>query len=145
MTTTFSISVDISTSDSSIPLGLEIWVDDFLVSNFEQVKESIQINQDFSDEDAEHELRFVLKNKLSKHTEIDENGNILKDAVITINHLKFDEIDLEQIMYDNAVYVHDFNGSEQQIQDKFFGSLGCNGTVSLKFTTPVYLWLLENM
>jgi hypothetical protein len=23
--------------------------------------------------------------------------------------------------------------------------MGCNGTVSLKFTAPAYLWLLENM
>jgi hypothetical protein len=23
--------------------------------------------------------------------------------------------------------------------------MGCNGTVSLKFTTPIYMWLLETM
>ena len=27
----------------------------------------------------------------------------------------------------------------------FFGNMGCNGYVSLKFATPIYLWLLEHM
>jgi hypothetical protein len=47
---------------------------------------------------------------------------------------------------EQAEYHHDCNGTAQQvILDKFYREMGCNGTVSLKFTTPVYLWLLENM
>jgi len=44
-----------------------------------------------------------------------------------------------------AQYQHDFNGTGNPTIDKFYGEMGCNGTVSLKFTTPIYLWLLENM
>lgn len=145
MNPVFSISVDISTSDPTIPLGLEVWLDDLLVSNFEHVKESISINHDFSDQDAEHELRFILKNKTNEHTQVDKDGKILRDAVLNISNLKFDEIELNQIFYKNAVYIHNFNGNGPETKDSFHGSLGCNGTVTLKFTTPVYLWLLENM
>ena len=59
--------------------------------------------------------------------------------------LAFDEIELKQIFIDHAVYTHNFNGTQTEIQDKFYGEMGCNGTVSFKFTTPVYLWLLENL
>jgi hypothetical protein len=38
-----------------------------------------------------------------------------------------------------------FNGTSEVTEDKFYSELGCNGTVSLKFTTPMYLWLLEHM
>jgi hypothetical protein len=46
---------------------------------------------------------------------------------------------------EQAVYTHDFNGTQQEIQDEFYSEMGCNGTVSLKFSTPIYLWLLEHM
>ena len=46
---------------------------------------------------------------------------------------------------EQAVYTHDFNGTSKATENKFYGELGCNGTVSLKFSTPMYLWLLEHM
>ena len=86
-----------------------------------------------------------MKNKTTDHTQIDEHGTIIQDAVIKINNLCFDEIELGQVFIDHAEYVHDFNGTKNIITDKFYGEMGCNGTVSLKFTTPIYIWLLENM
>jgi hypothetical protein len=86
-----------------------------------------------------------MKHKTSDHTELDDAGNIIRDAMLSISDIKFDEIALGQVLLNKAVYTHDFNGSQPPVDDKFFGDLGCNGTVSLKFTTPAYLWLLENM
>ena len=43
------------------------------------------------------------------------------------------------------IYRHDYNGTTDPFDDEFYGEMGCNGTVSLKFTTPIYLWLLENL
>ena len=140
-----NINCKISNSDSTVPLGLEIWIDDLLIFNFDHVEDPVDVNYDLDDSEGEHELRFVLKNKTAEHTRLDEDGNIVKDTVLTISDLKFDDIELAQLFYDHAVYTHNFNGSGEPIQDKFYGSLGCNGTVSMKFTTPVYLWLLENL
>ena len=47
--------------------------------------------------------------------------------------------------YSRERFQHDFNGTQPEIKDTFFGEMGCNGTVSLRFTTPIYLWLLEHM
>ena len=139
------ISCVINTTDPTVPLGIEIWLDDQQIFNLDWIKESHKISHDISDLAADHELRFVMKNKNSEHTIVDDGGNIVKDARLIISDLSFDEIALGHIVTEKAVYAHDFNGNGEAVHDKFFGEIGCNGAVSLKFTTPVYLWLLENM
>lgn len=139
------ITCNLSTSDGSIPLGLEIWLDDQEIFNQEWIKDSVTFCHELPDTDAEHELRFVMKNKTAEHTIVDDQGNLVKDAVLTVSDLAFDEILLGEICTKLAIYSHNFNGTKPSIQDQFFGTMGCNGVVTLKFTTPVYLWLLENM
>jgi len=139
------ISCVIGTTDCKSALGLEIWVDDQKIFDQDWVTESQTISYELPDLDAEHELRFVMKNKTVDHTKVDDSGAIVKDACLTISDLTFDEIALGHMVTEKAEYTHDFNGSANQTQDKFFGEMGCNGVVSLKFTTPMHLWLLENM
>ena len=140
-----SISCQIGTTDASAALGLEVWVDDqrFFDTNHVQTTEKITI--ELAEDEADHELRFVMKNKTSSHTQVNESGDIVADAVLTISALSFDEIPLGHMLVEQAVYTHDFNGSGPSTQDKFYGEMGCNGTVSLKFSSPIYLWLLEHM
>lgn len=146
MNDTFSITADVETNSSDNPLGLEVWLDNKLVQNFDSVTGQSVVSVKVEDaDDVEHELKFVLKNKTQQHTIVDDSGNIVKDCVIEIKNIKFDEIELGHLFVEQAVYTHDFNGSGSTIQDKFYGTMGCNGSVSLKFTTPMYLWLLENM
>ena len=83
--------------------------------------------------------------KTPAHTVVDEQGNIVSDAMINISKISVDDIDITQVVHELSVYQHDFNGSQPVIEDKFYGDMGCNGTVRLNFTTPIYLWLLENM
>jgi hypothetical protein len=54
-------------------------------------------------------------------------------------------LDVNQLFLDKCVYTHNFNGTRPEITDTFFGIAGCNGTISFSFSTPIYLWLLENM
>ena len=144
MNNTVKISCTIGTNDSTAELGLEIWLDDQQLFNTNNVTDQTSEWQIIEDE-ADHELRFILKNKTTDHTQIDEHGKIIQDAQITIQNLCFDEIALGQVFVDHAEYTHDFNGTKDSVTEKFYGEMGCNGTVSLKFTTPIYLWLLENM
>ena len=98
-----------------------------------------------SDDDGQHQLQFQLSGKTSDHTEIGPDGNILQDTVITVSDIAFDEIQLGHMVSELSSYQHDLNGTGPTVQDQFFGVMGCNGTMSLPFTTPIYLWLLENM
>ena len=144
MNNTVEISCGIDTNNPAAKLGLEIWLDDQQLFNTNHVMDQ-QLKWQVIDDEADHELRFVMKNKTIDHTQLDEHGKITQDSRITIQNLCFDEIALGQVFTDHAEYTHDFNGTKDIVTEKFYGEMGCNGTVSLKFTTPIYLWLLENM
>lgn len=145
MTNTVTISYILDTTNPMAELGFEAWVDDTKFVDIEHVTEKQQISIQIPDTAADHELRFVLKNKTDKHTRVDENNDIISDSTLTITNLLFDEIKLGHMLTSLAVYRHNFNGHGNPTEDKFYSSLGCNGTVSLKFATPLYLWLLEHM
>jgi hypothetical protein len=143
--TTAVISFAISPSDPACPLGVEVWIDQQQIFNTEHLADTVNVSHDIVEDDSEHELRVVLKNKKTDHTTVDADGNITQDAVINVGLFEFEEIDVNQVVQDLAVYTHDFNGSGNTTRSKFFGSMGCNGTLSLKFSTPIYIWMLENM
>ena len=143
--TTAKISFDISPSDPVCPLGVEVWVDQQQIFNTEHLADAVNVSHDIDEDDANHELRVVLKHKLPEHTKIDADHNITRDAVINVGAFEFEEIDVGQVVVDHAVYLHNFNSTGPDQQHRFFGSMGCNGTMSLKFSTPIYLWLLSVM
>ena len=144
MSDTVKITCTVSTSNLLAKIGLEVWLDDQQLFNTNHVSDQ-QLEWPISEDEADHELRFIMKNKTTDHTQVDEHGKIIQDSRITIQNLCFDEIALGQLFVDHAEYTHDFNGTKDSVTDKFYGEIGCNGTVSLKFTTPIYIWLLENM
>ena len=145
MTNTITITFELNTSNDQSELGFEAWVNDEKFVDIAHVQGPQLIKIDMSDTDGDHELRLILKNKKAEHTKIDDNGAIVSDATLTISGLAFDEIKLGHMVTELATYTHDFNGTKELVQDQFYGEMGCNGVVGLRFTTPVYLWLLEHM
>jgi hypothetical protein len=126
-------------------LGLEFWLDDEKFFDNTVKKGDTSVNYEFIEDEADHSLKVVLKNKITDHTTVDESGTIVSDALISIKDIEFNEINIDQLFYENAVYTHDYNGSGKVVEEKFYGDLGCNGEVILDFYTPFYIWLLENM
>jgi hypothetical protein len=145
MTNTIAISCTVDTTNPMATLGFELWVDKKMVFDTDHVKNKQQVLVEISDDEGEHELRFVMKNKTPNHTQIDEAGGIVSDARLIVTELAFDQIQLGYMVAEQAIYTHDFNGTEPMTQTKFYSEMGCNGTVSLKFATPIYIWLLEHM
>ena len=148
MENSIELKFDVDTNDPDAKLGLEVWEDDKKFLDLEHVTQAQTITHCIVDEDTDsnnHVLKFVLKNKVDAHTVLDESGNIVKTAMISIKDIKFDNIDVTQLFFDISEYSHNFNGHGETVTEKFYGNMGCNGTVAVKFTTPVYLWLLENM
>ena len=145
MSDTSKISFDIATSDNTAAIGIAVWVDDTCLYQTDHLMEPKHIDHAVSDDDGEHELRIVISGKIPAHTKVDGTGNIIKDVIVNISTITIDEIDIFQLFTEKCVYTHDFNGTQSEIQDTFYGAAGCNGTISLKFSTPIYLWLLESM
>ena len=143
MTTQFSCCI--SNTNIAAALGIEIWIDNQQIFNQDVVVDPININYTLNDADGEHSLRFVMKNKQPEHTVIDSQGQIVSDARLQIKQIEFDGMNMDQIFMDHATYCHDFNGTQPECVEQFFGEIGCNGVVTLKYTAPIYLWLLEYM
>lgn len=94
-------------------------------------------------EETQHELIMEMSGKTQEHTRIDEQGNIVSDLLVTIKDITLDSIPLDQNMSEICSYQHDFNGNGPVTTEKFYGTIGCNGVITMPFYTPVYLWLLE--
>lgn len=130
---------------NSVDLHLEIKLDNSTIFSG-PVDQEITVVHDIDDgTEIDRCLTFVMSGKRSDHTVIDQDNNIVSDSMLYIEDLQFDGIDITTIFYNLATYHHNFNGNGVDIVDKFFGAMGCNGTVELKFSTPIYLWFLEHM
>ena len=140
------LAFDIIPSNIEKPIGVEVWFNDHMVVDYTQVVETKHVSCNF-DDDAEqlHCVKIIVKNKTAEHTVIDTAGKILQDSLLEIKNFNLEEIDIDKIVREKAVYTHDFNSSGNQVSESFYGIAGCNGSIELKFTTPAYLWLLENM
>jgi hypothetical protein len=138
------LSLEVSTPGGNI--GIQIRLDTQVIFDSHHALNKQVIEYKFADSvDTSHVLEIEMMGKLPADTEIDQQGNILSDKSITIENLALDEILLGHLLTEVATYTHNFNGSQDTIQDQFFGSMGCNGILKLEFTSPVYLWMLENM
>lgn len=140
-------SFELNTTDPVAELGFEVWINEQCVFDTEHVAESLTITGDLPNDDVEkeHTLKLVLKNKQTHHTTVNEHGEIVKDAVLKISNISFDDIELGHDILNLAQYRHNFNGYGNAVVEQFCNEMGCNGSVELKFSTPIYLWLLENM
>jgi hypothetical protein len=146
MSNLVKLTAEIATTNPAIPLGLEVWLDNQLLEDINPVTGILNVSYDIDDDvDQPRVLRFKLKNKLPEHTKIDELGNIIEDALIKINNIKIDDIDLGYVFNKSSVYTHNFNGTGPDTSEQFCNVMGCNGEVTFNFSTPFYLWLLEHM
>lgn len=135
----------ITSTDTSQPVGFEIWIDNDRVLDLAHVDHATDFAHTMPDVDGDHVLKFVLKNKLPEHTKIDGENNIVADVCVNIEYVKFDDIDVTPIIMSNAEYEHDYNGTQSTTKQRFYGTMGCNGTVSVPFSTPIYLWVIEKI
>jgi hypothetical protein len=140
-----AIKCQLSNSNPAVKLGVKIKLDGQVVYETDHVKEVVEVEHKFNDNDGNHEFAIEMFGKLSEHTKIDNNGNIIEDAVITVKNISIDDLDISQIVQELGKYHHDYNGTKSPTVEKFYNTMGCNGTVKLEFTTPIYIWLLESI
>ena len=136
---------DINTTTPTPPLGAKVSLDGAVLYNNSHVTGSYHFSHEISDDDGDHELSIEMYGKLPQHTKISESGEIVEDSLLLINNIKIDGIDIDQLADQWFEYHHDFNGTQNPTVGKFFKVMGCNGQATLKFKTPIYLWLLEIM
>jgi hypothetical protein len=100
------------------------------------------------------ELLIMRSGKNRNLTVVNATGDILKDQMLHIKGIEIDEIDIGALVYE-GVYTPHYpepwatqqreSGVELQESFKNVTAMGHNGTWKFKFTSPFYMWLLENL
>ena len=142
---TFDISFDLTSSDYDCGLGFEVFYNNKQILNIDHCRSSTMLAFTLDAEEGDQELKFIMKNKTMDHTTVDENGQIVKDAYLNISNFTINSVELGHTFLEQCKYHHDFNGSQDPVVDKFYGDMGCNGTLIFSFQSPIYLWLVMNM
>lgn len=94
--------------------------------------------------EGEHELQIQLLNKEdSDCVQNADKTEIVKDMMLHINKIRIDNIDLEHIKHTCSTFVPADTEQHETLTECV--DLGWNGTYILKFSSPFYIWLLENM
>ena len=144
--TTAQISLKSQGSHDTPEIRLVFWFDGVRVDDRPLTLETQEFRHEFADhDDQKHCLEIELQGKLPKHTMLNAQGVIVSDIMAQIHSVALDDIELGQVFWEQAVYHHDHNGTTDPVQDRFFGNMGCNGRVTLRFHSPVYLWLLKTL
>jgi hypothetical protein len=104
-------------------------------------------------EGEKYNLQIVRSNK-DKLQCVVENGKILKDQLLNIKRIEIDEIDIGALLYE-GVYTPEYPepwatqqrtaGVNLETSFKNVTRMGHEGTWSLAFESPFYMWLLENL
>jgi hypothetical protein len=100
-------------------------------------------------DEGEHVLGVRLLNKeMSDTVQNEDKSAIVKDLLLNIVSIEIDEVELGKCKWDNSVFVldapADYNGQTITELPRCV-NLGFNGEYQFKFSTPYYVWLLENM
>ena len=105
--------------------------------------------------ELEKNYELVIKREgKDKYQTIVDNGEIIKDQLLHISSIEIDEIDIGGLVYE-GVYTPDYpepwatqqkqSGNELRESFKNVKAMGHNGEWKLKFSSPFYMWLLENL
>lgn len=143
---TAKLSFSVRSSQADTDIRLLVTVDGYPIYDGNPGLDAENIVHQFDDStEQQHVLCFELQGKTAAHTQLSDTGEIIRDTVIMVDELAFDDISLGHRFTEIANYYHDTNGTTKLLSNQFYGVMGCNGRVEMRFSTPIYLWLLENM
>ena len=105
-------------------------------------------------EESEYNLIIERSGKGKNQTVINEKGDILKDQLLHIKSIEIDEIDIGALVYEGE-YTPEYpepwatqqRESGYDLKDSFKNvtQMGFNGEWKFTFSSPFYMWLLENL
>jgi hypothetical protein len=106
------------------------------------------------DEDKKVDLIINRSNKGVNQTVVNEKGDILKDQLLHIKRIEIDEIDLGSLVFTGLYtpkypepWATQMAESGKELRESFTNvtQMGHDGEWKFTFTTPFYMWLLENL
>jgi hypothetical protein len=106
------------------------------------------------DEGSEYNLIINRSGKTTDQTVVNEKNDIVKDQLLHIKNIEIDEIDIGALVYE-GIYTPEYPepwatqqkeaGNDLKPSFKNTTAMGFNGQWIFKFSSPFYMWLLENL
>lgn len=95
------------------------------------------------EEESKNKLQIRLENKEDSDTvENADKTDIIKDMLLNVDSIEIDNIPLDSLLWSASKFIPDDADRPTLTQCV---NLGWNGTYVIEFTSPFYLWLLENI
>ena len=123
------------------------------IKGTEDKPDVIEFEQDF-EEGKEYNLIINRSGKGKNQTVLNEKGDILKDQLLHIKNIEIDEIAIGSLVYE-GIFTPQYPepwatqqreaGVELRHSFNNVTSMGHDGEWRFKFTSPFYMWLLENL
>ena len=107
------------------------------------IAEPIELSWSGELKDTEQIIVIEMYNKRDGDTVLDENENIIKDVLLNIDNISFDGVDLNELVQMGSIYYPKSEYAPEVVKQCI--NLGWNGRWELRFSSPTYLWLLENL
>jgi hypothetical protein len=101
-----------------------------------------------------YELRFKRLNKDDSQTIVNDKGDILHDQLLHIKSIEIDEIDIGNLVFEGTYtpeypkpwYEQEIKAGRTPVESyKNVTAMGHNGDWKWTFSSPFYMWLLENL
>jgi hypothetical protein len=150
-----------------LELYAEMWdkppVAEILINNNSIIKKQITGIEEKPDliefeyeleENKDYDLIIKRSGKDKNQTVINDKGDILKDQLLNIKSIEIDEIDIASLVYEGE-YTPEYpepwatqqreSGNDLKDSFKNVTKMGFNGTWKIRFASPFYMWLLENL
>jgi hypothetical protein len=105
-----------------------------------EVNEPVSIKHELDLTEGDHVIEVILINKEGRRDTIMQDGRIIKDMLLTVDSVLLDDIDLGYLISTKSSY-----DTDEGVNHEHMTTLGWNGSWKLSFSSPVYMWLLENL
>jgi hypothetical protein len=129
-----------------------IWIDDTKIQDGEITsaeRQIIEFSQELSETD--HQLKIRLENKedsdvLKDNYDDPVNFKVLNDMLLHIKDIMIDDISLGHLLWKATYYPDEKKIIDGKEIESLTGcvDLGWNGSYVISFSSPFYIWLLEN-
>ena len=123
------------------------------ITGTEDKPDTVEFEDEFT-EGQDSNLTIKRSGKRNNQTVINDKGDILKDQLLHIKGIEIDEIDIGALVYE-GVYTPKYpepwatqqREANQELPEtlKNVTQMGHDGEWRFKFSSPFYMWLLENL
>lgn len=148
---TLNFKIGLSRSDSPKLPAFQILINnDIVIDN--KINKTPAVTEYFHfivdiEESNNHSLTIKFTNKESKDTVVDSDGNILNDLLLNIDSIEINDVELRELKRKLSKYRPNYpeHYPDKNPEVSNCLHLGWNGSWTLEFNVPFYIWLLDNL